>query len=207
MINNAKVYIVDDDSAVRDALSMLLEAGGYNVEAFQCAADFLATSTPSARGCIILDVDMPDMNGLAVQENLAKRGLRLPVIFLSGHGTIPISVRAIKAGAIDFLTKPVEGSVLLAQVQKAMEHGSSLQKKSDSSQSASLLLATLTGREREVLMLAISGHANKEIALRLGISFRTVEIHRAHVLKKAGVSNLLELTSIAGFIESLQAAS
>jgi FixJ family two-component response regulator len=203
MSGHARIFIVDDDAGVRDALTMLLEAAGYAVEAFQSAEDFLGTCIPSTSGCIILDVDMPDMDGPTLQEELVRRGVRLPVIFLSGHGTIPVTVRAIKAGAMDFLTKPVEGSELLVHVQKALEQSSRLRKKIDSSKSASLMLATLTGREREVLMLAIAGHANKEIALRLGISFRTVEIHRAHILKKTGASNLLELARIAGILESL----
>jgi FixJ family two-component response regulator len=204
MSGPAKIFIVDDDAGVRDALTMLLEAGGYAVEAFQSAADFLDSCTPGALGCIILDVDMPGMDGPALQEELKRRGSRLPVIFLSGHGTIPVSVRAIKAGAVEFLTKPVEGAALLAHVKKALEQASQLKRKEDSYQSASSRLETLSKREREVLKLAIAGHASKEIAKRLGISFRTVEIHRAHVLQKTGASNLLELARISGLLESLQ---
>jgi FixJ family two-component response regulator len=204
MSDHAKIFIVDDDAGVRDALTMLLEAAGYTVEAFQCAAEFLDNYTPRAQCCLILDVHMPDMDGPTLQEELIRRGLRLPVIFLSGHGTIPITVRTIKAGAMDFLTKPVDGSVLLAHVKKALEQGMLLKKQIDSHQSASSRLETLTAREREVLMLAISGHASKEIAQHLGISFRTVEIHRAHVLQKTGASNLLELARIPGMLESLQ---
>ena len=204
MNDRAKIFIVDDDAAVRDSLAMLLEAAGYAIESFQSAADFLASYTPSTRECIILDVDMPDMDGPALQGELARRGLRLPVIFLSGHGTIPVTVRAIKAGAVDFLTKPVDGSELLGHVQKALEKDSLRQKKIGSYQSIYSRLATLTKREREVLMLAISGLASKEIGHRLGISYRTAEIHRAHILQKTGASNLLELAHIAGLLESLQ---
>ncbi len=205
MSGPAKIFIIDDDAGVRDALTMLLEAAGHAVEAFQSAADFLGNFTPCNLGCIILDVNMPDMDGPTLQEELIRRGLRLPVIFLSGHGTIPVSVRTIKAGAMDFLTKPVAGSVLLAHVQKALEQSSLQQKKIGSYQSIYSRLATLTKRENEVLILAISGCVSKEIAVRLGISYRTVEIHRAHILQKTGASNLLELARISGILESLQA--
>jgi FixJ family two-component response regulator len=200
----ATVFIVDDDAAVRDALTMLLEAAGYAVEAFQSAADFLDKLNSDTQGCLILDVNMPDMDGPSLQEELLRRGSRLPVIFLSGHGTIPVTVRAIKAGAMDFLTKPVDGTELLAHVQKALEQGQARQKMIDSYQSAAARLATLTDREREVLNLAISGLVSKEIAQRLGISYRTVEIHRAHILQKTCAPNLLEVARIIGLLESGQ---
>jgi FixJ family two-component response regulator len=204
MSDPGTVFIVDDDVAVRDALAMLLEAAGYAVEAFQCAADFLDYLAPGTHGCLILDVRMPGMDGLNLQEELLRRGERLPVIFLSGHGTIPATVRAIKAGAVDFLTKPVDGPVLLAHVQKALDRASAEKIRVDSCQSAASRLATLTARERDVLKLAIAGHASKEIAQRLGISSRTVDIHRAHILQKTGSSNLLEVAHITGLVESLQ---
>ena len=204
MNDNARIFIVDDDAAVRDSLTMLLEAAGYAVETFRCAGDFLGYISHPINGCIILDVNMPDMDGPALQEELIRRGLQLPVIFLSGHGTIPVTVRTIKAGAMDFLTKPVDGSELMGLVQKALEQDSFKQKKMSSYQSVYSRLATLTAREREVLTLAIAGHVSKEIGKRLGISYRTVEIHRARVLQKTGASNLLELAHIAGVLESLQ---
>lgn len=201
MNDRARIFIVDDDPGVRDALTMLLEAAGYAVEAFKSAADFLGKFTDPVKGCIILDVDMPDMDGPTLHEKLIRRGLGLPVIFLSGHGTIPLTVRTIKAGAMDFLTKPVDGSVLLSHVKTALEKYARLPKQVDSHHSIHARLATLTEREREVLKLAISGHASKEIAKTLGISHRTVEIHRAHVLHKTGASNILELAYIAGMLE------
>lgn len=199
------IFIVDDDIGVRDALTMLLEAAGYAVQEFQCAADFLATFTLNTQGCLILDVDMPDMDGPSLQEELRRRGARLPVIFLSGHGTIPVTVRAIKAGAMDFLTKPVDGAVLLAHVKKALDQSAAMQKRIESFQSAASRLARLTDREREVLMLAIAGYVSKEIAQLLGISFRTVEIHRAHILRKTGASNMLEVARITGMLDLPQA--
>lgn len=201
MSERAKIFIVDDDAGIRDALTMLLESADYAVEAFKSAADFLVNFTHPVRGCIILDVDMPDMDGPTLQETLLQRGLQLPVIFLSGHGTIPITVRTMKAGAMDFLTKPVAGDVLLTHVKKALEKHAPFQQQANSRQSIHARLATLTEREREVLKLAISGYASKEIAKSLGISHRTVEIHRAHVLQKTGASNILELAYIAGMLE------
>jgi two-component system response regulator FixJ len=206
MNDHAMVFIVDDDAAVRDSLTMLLETADYAVTTFPGASNFLDSCTPDTRGCVILDVNMPDMDGPTLQEELIRRSLQLPVIFLSGQGTIPVTVRAIKAGAMDFLTKPVDGLVLLASVKKALELSSLLQKQAEAFQSATLRLASLTDREREVMMLAIAGHTSKEIAQRLTISYRTVEIHRAHVMKKTGASNLLELARLAGLLHSNQAS-
>jgi len=197
-----RVFVVDNDEAVRDALTMLLEAAGHAVSTFASAADFLGACTHDLQGCIILDVSMPGMSGPALQEELNRRGVRLPVIFLSGHGTIPTTVRAIKAGALDFLTKPVDGSVLLDRVRTALEQCSVRREQEQIYQSIATRLATLSEREREVLALAIAGHTSKEIAQRLAISFRTVEIHRAHVMQKTGASNLLELARIAAMFES-----
>ena len=191
------VFIVDDDAAVRDSLAMLLDAAGYDVTTFPGADHFLDICTLDTQGCIILDVNMPNMDGPTLQEELTRRGMRLPIIFLSGQGTIPISVRTIKAGAVDFLTKPVDGSVLLTRVQEALEQCSIQQKQATVSQSAAARLATLSEREREVMMLAVAGHTSKEIAQHLSISYRTVEIHRAHVMQKTGASNILELARIA----------
>jgi FixJ family two-component response regulator len=190
------VFIVDDDAVVLDSLRMQLEVAGYAVATFHGAEDFLEICTPDTHGCIILDVSMPDMDGPALQEELKRRGLNLPIIFLSGHGTIPLTVRTLKAGAMDFLTKPVKGAVLLARVQEAMEQCSLLRKQAQASQSIASRLAMLTDRENEILKLAVAGHTSKEIAQRLGISYRTVEIHRAHVMQKTGASNMLELARI-----------
>ncbi|MGA9667145.1 MAG: response regulator [Gallionella sp.] len=198
----AKVFVVDDDAAVRDALAMQMEATGYAVATFDTASTFLDFCTLDTFGCVILDVDMPGMDGLALQEELKRRGLQLPVIFLTGKGTIPATVRAMKSGAIDFLTKPVEGTLLLARVQEALERGSWQLQRAMVSQSSASRLEKLTGREREVMMLAVAGQSSKEIAATLGISHRTVDIHRAHVMQKTGAANLMQLARIANAIES-----
>jgi len=192
-----QVFIVDDDAAVRDSLAMLLDAAGHDVAAFPCAKDFLDACAPDTLGCIILDVNMPGMDGPMLQEELIQRDLKLPIIFLSGQGNIPVTVRTIKAGAIDFLTKPVDGSVLLARVQEALERCSRMHTQADGSQSVAARLKTLTEREREIMMLVVAGHTSKEIAQRLDISFRTVEAHRAHVMQKTGATNMLELARMA----------
>ncbi len=191
------VYIIDDDAAVRDGLTMLLEASGHAVAAFGNAGEFLYACTPGKRGCIILDVDMPGMDGIALQEELARRNVQLPVIFLSGKGTIPVTVRAIKAGAMDFLTKPVNRQVLLERVQMAL-------RQEESFHSIASRLGTLSDREREVMKLAVAGQTSKEIGQSLGISYRTVEIHRTHVMQKTGATSLLELARIADTFESRQ---
>jgi FixJ family two-component response regulator len=144
-------------------------------------------------GCIILDVNMPDMDGPALQEELNRRGLLLPIIFLTGQGSIPLTVRVLKAGASDFLTKPVDGTELLACVNQALIKCEEMKIKSADSQAKALRLATLTEREREIMSLIVAGHANKEIAERLDISPRTVENHRAHIMEKTGATNLREL--------------
>jgi FixJ family two-component response regulator len=197
MSDHATVFIVDDDAAVRDSLRMMMKAAGYAVTTFPCADDFLDVCTPETQGCIILDVNMPNMDGPTLQEELTRRGFKLPIIFLSGQGTIPLSVRTIKAGAMDFLTKPVEGAILLARVQEALKQCSIQQKQANVSQSVAARMAMLTEREREVMMLAVAGYTSKEIAQRLDISYRTVEIHRAHVMQKTGASNMLELARIS----------
>lgn len=196
MNNISNVFVVDDDASVRDSISMLLDAAGYSVAPFARAKEFLDICNQDTDGCIILDVNMPDMDGPTMQEELSRRGLHLPIIFLSGQGTIPLTVRTLKAGAMDFLTKPVKGEVLLARVQEALQQLTELRKQARVAQSISARLVTLTEREREVMMLAVAGHTSKEIAQRLNISYRTVEIHRAHVMQKTGTSNMLELARI-----------
>jgi len=203
MSQPGKVFLVDDDAAVRDSVSMLLQSAGHTVAAFSCAEEFLRACSPSVRGCLLLDLKMPGMDGPALQEELTRRGFLMPVIFLSGYGTIPETVRAIKAGAVNFLTKPVDGVQLLQHVQEALALDAVLHQEAQTRQSISARLAALTEREREIMMLAVGGYTNKEIAQRLAISHRTVEIHRARILQKTGASNLLELVRISGLLDSL----
>jgi len=190
------VFIVDDDEAVRDSLRMMLKAAGCNVTVFSSADEFLSVCKDNTLGCLILDVNMPGMNGPALQEELNRRGSRLPIIFLTGQGSIPLSVRTLKAGAMDFLTKPVDGTELLNCVKLALDKCVELQEQAFESQFIAKRLAALTGREKEVMTLIIKGLTSKEVAVRLGISFRTVENHRAQVMQKTGASNMLELAHL-----------
>jgi FixJ family two-component response regulator len=202
MSDTGYVFIVDDDAAVLDSMRMMLETAGYSVATFHGAEDFLEICTPDTRGCLILDVNMPNMDGPTLQEELNRRGLHLPIIFLTGHGTIPLTVRTLKAGAVDFLVKPLSGSLLLERVREAMENYAVILERAREAQSIALRLASLTEREREVMKLAVEGYTSKEIAQRLAISYRTVEIHRSHLMQKSGASNMLELARIianAGF--------
>lgn len=205
---NTRVYVVDDDEAVRDALTMMLEAAGHDVAAFSCGESFLAASSPDMMGCLILDLTMPRMDGLQLQEELKQRNIQIPIIFLSGQGTIPATVRSIKAGAMDFLTKPTEGSVLLAKVNNALDHCQRLRKQQKESQSATSIFLSLTSRELEIMQCIISGQTSKQIAQQLNISYRTVEVHRAHVIQKTGVSNFMELARLfSEFNHSLRAGN
>lgn len=204
MSSRIKIFVVDDDAMVRDTLALLLETTGHAVATFSCAEKFLGACTSAVRGCLILDLNMPGMDGLTLQEELTRRDFHLPVIFLSAYGTIPITVRALKAGALDFLTKPVDGAVLLARVREALKQDTLQQKNVQTQQSISSRLEELTDRERQIMTLAIAGYTSKEIAQRLAISHRTVEIHRARILQKTGASNLLQLARMAGLLDTLQ---
>jgi len=191
------VYIIDDDSAIRDSLALMIEQEDLGVLVFDCAESFLAACSETSYGCAIIDIRMPGMDGMQLQEEMTRRGILLPVVFLTGHGDIPMSVRAIKSGAQDFLTKPVTRDKLLASVRSALKSGSQMVEKIARVQRTRSLLAELTDREREVMMLAVLGHPNKEIARRLGISHRTVEIHKAKIMHKTGAINLLDLARLA----------
>jgi FixJ family two-component response regulator len=197
MNGKATVFVVDDDPPVRDSLTLLLEQEDFLVETFDSAEDFLETGRSMPQSCVIVDIRMPGMDGMQMQTELSKRGILLPIIFLTGHGDIPLSVRAIKAGAVDFLTKPVTGTALLESVQAALRESERLNLQAETNQTAAARIATLTGREREVMALAVDGLPNKEIARRLGISHRTVEIHKARIMHKTGADTLLDLARIA----------
>lgn len=198
--SRAQVFLVDDDPAVRDSLSLLIESEGYEVSSFADPGSFLVACGPDIRGCAVIDLKMPDMDGLELQAEMARRGLAIPVIFLTGFGDIPTSVKAIKGGAVDFLTKPVSGVELLRSVASALELAQKRIGPSSRYQGVESRLASLTDREQSVMRLAVAGLSNKEIARQLGISHRTVEIHKAHVMRKTGAGTIIDLVRMAGQI-------
>lgn len=193
---NGTVYIVDDDFAVRDGLRMLCEAEDLKVECYDSAEAFLEQDHAGRTGCLVLDVRMGTMSGPELHAELNKRGSRLPIIFLTAHGTIPMSVTAIKDGAIDFLTKPVDGNQLLDRIDAALTQNREAAQQLAMQAENCRWLETLTPREQTIMALAIAGHKNKEIARNLGISHRTVELHRSRILRKARVDNILALTQV-----------
>ncbi len=197
MNTKATIFIVDDDSAVRDSLKLLLEQEDFAVEPFDSAEAFLANYQPVPRSCALIDIRMSGMDGMQLQAEMSKRGILLPVIMLTGHGNIPMSVRAIKAGAVDFLTKPITYAALLNSLQAALQESEKLHAQAETCERAIQCLSCLTEREHEVLALAVEGMPNKEVARQLGISHRTVEIHKARIMEKTGAHSLLDLAKIA----------
>lgn len=192
----ANIFVVDDDDAVREALATLLRASGYEVATYSRAEDFLNACAPDTWGCLVLDVSLPGMDGPMLQQELVRRNLNVQIIFLSGRGTIEIAAHAIRTGAMDFLTKPVEGAILRERVKEALAQCRERQKKAQSARTGDPRLAHLTEREREVMKLAIAGLTSKEIGMRLNISYRTVETHRTHLILKTGTSNMVELAHL-----------
>lgn len=187
------VFVVDDDDAVRDSLRLLLKSAGLQAEATASAPEFLETYDTSRPGCLVLDVRMPGMSGLEMQHELNLRGATLPVIFITGHGDIPMAVEAMQHGAFDFLQKPFRDQDLLDRVTRALARDSENRTRLRHTDSIRERLATLSPREREVLNLVTQGKANKMVAGDLGVSQRTVEIHRAHVMQKMEAASLAEL--------------
>lgn len=193
------VFIVDDDDAMRDALIQLLETVGLQVEPYAGGPAFLAAYGKDRPGCLLLDMAMPGMTGLEVQAELKARSLMIPIIFLTGHGDIPLAVRALQAGAVDFLEKPILGDTLLERVQRALKLDEEWGQEQNRIQLLKACYARLSPREREIMALTVTGLTSKEIAQQLGISPRTVEVHRTHVTHKMGAANLAELVNMAAW--------
>ena len=191
-----RVFLVDDQPAVLKALARLLTAAGYAVQAFSTARDFLDSGCAGAEGCLVLDMSMPDMDGLALQRALAEGASRLPVIFLTGHGDLDSGIRAMKLGAADFLTKPVDDARLIAAVELALERNGRL--RADDAERADIAarLASLTPRETEVMDLVIEGLLNKQVAAQLGTVEKTVKVHRARVMAKMQVRSVTALVRL-----------
>jgi FixJ family two-component response regulator len=192
------VYVVDDDAAARAAIQSLLHSVGLRAETFGSAREFLACRREDAPACLVLDVRLPGVSGLDFQRDLAARKVAIPIIFITGHGDIPMSVEAMKAGAIEFLTKPFRGQALLDAIHTAIERDRAARHEQSKEAELRQRLATLTPREREVMHLVISGLLNKQIAAEMRTSERTVKIHRGQVMRKMQAGSLPDLVRMAG---------
>lgn len=194
---SSAVYVVDDDQSLRDALSSLFRSVGLQVQVFGSATEFLEKKLPDVPSCLVLDIRLPGVSGLDFQTQLAKSGVRMPVIFMTGHGDIPMSVRAMKAGAVDFLTKPFRDQDMLDAVFSALESDKKQLESDHSIAELSALYESLTAREKEVMAYVTKGLMNKQIAGELGLSEITVKIHRGHVMRKMAVRSLADLVRAA----------
>lgn len=195
------VYIVDDDEAVRDSLQWLLEANGFGARSFASAEDFLAmlraSAGPAAVSCLVVDVRMPGMTGPELHDELVRSGYKLPLIFITGHGDVPMAVASMKKGAVDFLEKPFNDAQLCALVQQSLESASRAHQQGSAERAAAERLERLTARERQVLDLIVAGRLNKQIADDLGISIKTVEAHRANIMDKLDTRTMADLMKTA----------
>ena len=191
------VHVVDDDEAIRQSISFLLRKAGYTVETYPAGAIFLKAVTRKSRGCVLLDVRMPDIDGLEVQARLSQQGIAMPVVMLTGHGNVTLAVRAIKAGAIEFLEKPFERLVLIDAIEAALRHAARTGRDHLAAGDAVVRIAALTARERDVLDGMVLGRPNKLIAFELGIATRTVEVHRASLMEKLSARSLSDVLRIA----------
>jgi len=192
-----RVYLVDDDAAVLRSVSRLLRSAGFEPVGYGSAEAFLRDVDPSAGGCVVLDLSMPGLDGLALQRELSARGSQLPVVFVSGHADVPKSVSAMKEGAVDFLTKPVRGQVLLQAIEKALGRGRAAREDRRTVEELQQRVASLTQREREVMEGVGAGMLNKQIAGELGIAEQTVKVHRARVMEKMAAGSVADLVRMA----------
>ena len=204
MSDKPTVFLIDDDQAVRDAVALLLQTGGLAVETFASATDFLEAGVAQRPGCLVLDVRMPGLSGLDLQKQLRTGGYRIPIIFMTGHGDIPMAIRAMKAGAFDFIEKPFQGQALLARIQEALAFDVRERRRQAYRTEAAARVALLSPREREVLDRVVEGQYNKVIATELGISLSTVEIHRKRVMEKLQAESLSDLIRLLARLDEEQ---
>src|SRR6202051_1657073 len=187
------VFVIDDDESMRRALTNLFQSVGLRVEVFGSAPEIMHSKLPDVASCLVLDVRLPGLSGLDFQAELATANIHIPIIFMTGHGDIPMTVRAMKGGAVDFLTKPFRDQDMLDAVMKAIERDRKRRKVEKAIANLNALFETLTSREREILALVSSGFMNKQIAAELGLAEITVKIHRGHIMKKMGAKSLADL--------------
>jgi FixJ family two-component response regulator len=201
MTDTAIVYIVDDDASVREGLTQLLESADFGVSTFPSAKDFLDGWTRGGPACLLLDVRLPELSGLDLQERLNSDGRNLPIIFMTGYGTIPMTVKAMRAGAVEFLTKPIDDAVLLEAVRAALERDRVALAQTERHAELRKKLSSLTPRELEVMQLAIGGLMNKQLAAALGTSEITAKVHKRRVMEKMGARTLVDLVHMAETLE------
>lgn len=195
--DRAVVFVVDDDASMRRSLESLLRSVGNDVRLFASAQEFMQAPRPDAPGCLVLDVRLPGMSGLTFQHELAKAGVGLPVIFITGHGDVPMTVRAMKAGAAEFLTKPFDDQVLLDAIDAAIERDRARRRDAASLAVLSARYNELTEREKQVMKLVVAGSVNKQIAAELGLSLVTIKVHRGQVMRKMLAKSVAELVRMA----------
>ena len=193
----AVVFVVDDDESMRRSLASLIRSVGLEARVFSSPHEFMCAERLEAPGCLVLDVRLPGMSGLAFQEELSKAGVALPIIFITGHGDVPMTVRAMKAGAVEFLTKPFDEQALLDAMHAAIERDRQRRRKAAALAEAQARYGTLTEREREVFRRVIAGRLNKQIAAELGLSVVTVKVHRGQVMRKMGAKSIVDLVRAA----------
>jgi two-component system response regulator FixJ len=196
MNNQTTVFVVDDDQAMRNSLKWLIESVGMQVETYASADDFIRNYYPGRAGCLLLDVRMPGMSGLELQEQFIHQQIKIPIIIITGHGDVPMAVRAMKAGAVDFIEKPFNDELLLESIRNALTLDQEQRVMQSERAEIAARLAQLTPREHEVMEMVTSGKANKEIAIALGVSAKTVEAHRARVMEKMEATSLAELVKM-----------
>ena len=197
MSERAVVFVVDDDPSMRRSLEDLLRSVSLDVRSFSSAQEFMQAERSDAPGCIVLDVRLPGMSGLTFQEELPKAGVALPVIFITGHGDVPMTVRAMKAGAVEFLTKPFDDQMLLDAIHAAVDRDRARRRDAASLAALKALYDELTARERQVMKLVVTGRVNKQIAAELGLSLVTVKVHRGQVMRKMRAKSVAELVRMA----------